>query len=1358
MRARAGFRTRSDVQARRILLLVTLVLASLAIQVTPGRADTTTISVDNARTGWDPNEPGLAPASVSSSNFGQLYSTQLDGQIYAQPLVAGGNLVVATENNEVYGLNPATGTITWSVNLGPAWPATVLGCGDLTPNIGVTSTPVYDPATNAVYLTAKVNNGVDAQHPNWYMHALDPATGAERPGWPVPIAGSPINDPTNVFNSEKEMQRPGLLLLDGVVYVAFGAHCDFGPYRGYVVGVSTTKAATTAMWATESGASSYGAGIWQAGGGVVSDGSGRIFVATANGVSPPPASGTTPPSTLAESVIRLQVNADQSLSAADFFSPSNAPVMDQNDTDLASGGPVALPALFGAGTSHPHLLVQMGKDGRVFLLDRDNLGGRSQGPVVNGAATDAVVGVTGPYQGQWGHPAVWGGDGGYVYVIGSSGPLRALKYGATGTGMPALSLAGTTTATFGYTTGSPIVTSTGTTSGSAVVWLVSAGGGNGDGGTLVAYNAVPDANGILQKVYSSPVGTASKFAVPATDGNRVFVGTRNGNIIAFGRPAATALTGSPVTFTTTAVGTTTNAIATLTATKAVTISAISDLAPFGITPPTLPVTLSAGQTLAVPVAFSPTAPGSASGVLSLTTDSGTMGFSLSGTATQPGLYAAPGSVSFPNEPTGFNSTVNVQVTNTGTSAETVTGTTAATVPFTTSGLPAAGITVAPGANFIVSINYAPTTAGKDASAITITSTSGTLTIAVNGTAIIGAPKLVLSPATTNFGTITIGASSTLTFDLANTGNTAVTVTKAKAPASAFTSSTPLSEGLVIEPGQVVHQSVTFTPTVPGTVADSYEVTGTDGQGAQLEGLSGTGVASGGAAVLPAPAAGSWSINGGATLSGTTVGLTAAAPQTAGSAFYTTAVAGVGITASFTAQFPAAGGDGATFALLDASKATPAAVGAAGGGVGFSGLPGLGVVLGTYWNPGSRSNNYVGVVTGPGTGLDNLTYLSVATVPTALRTGTHTVSLTAGNGTIKVGVDGTPLLFVAVALPPSVLLGFTGGSGSTGGVQAISNVAISAGGAPAGSLLVASPASVAFGTVAAGSSASQTVTLTNGGGQTETVSAVTAPTAPYTATLPAVGATVAPGATLSVPVTFAPSTTGAAAASLAVTTTSGTVNVPLSGTGSNGMPQQITLPPLSDPTWAHNGKATVAGSIATLTTDGQKFAAGDIVNTTPVSPIGLHATFTEQITGAGTIGANGLSFSFLDAATGTGKSLGASGGSLGIGGVVATAVTLQTYPNNGVNSSNFAAIGTTASTSASLTLLASSATIPALRTGTHNVDVTVTSASHLVLRVDGAVVLDVAVTLPPHVLVAFTAGTGHYTDTHTISNPTITYLG
>ena len=162
---------------RRLLAgLVSAFLVSAGLVLVPGgaAADVTTVSVDTLRTGWDQNEPGLGPSAVSASDFGQLFSTAVNGQVYAQPIVVGGTVIAMTENNWIYGMNAATGVITWSRSVGPAWPASAIGCGDLVPNIGITSTPVYDPATNAVYFMAKVNDGPDANHPHFYLHCDQP--------------------------------------------------------------------------------------------------------------------------------------------------------------------------------------------------------------------------------------------------------------------------------------------------------------------------------------------------------------------------------------------------------------------------------------------------------------------------------------------------------------------------------------------------------------------------------------------------------------------------------------------------------------------------------------------------------------------------------------------------------------------------------------------------------------------------------------------------------------------------------------------------------------------------------------------------------------------------------------------------------------------------------------------------------------------------------------------------------------------------------------------------------------------------------------------------------------------------------
>ncbi|MGA5821968.1 PQQ-binding-like beta-propeller repeat protein [Kitasatospora sp. NPDC094028] len=521
-RAPGGGRRPAALLAGLALLAPTLATSLLA--PSSARADNPTVSVNSLRTGWDAAEPNLGPAQVSAADFGRRWSTAIDGAVHAQPLTAGSTVVVATETNHVYGVNAADGRIIWQRALGTPVPSST-DC--LSPGTGITSTPVLDTTSGTVYLVAKSNDG----GAHFSAHALDLATGAERSGWPVPVQGEPVNSPGVPLNPAMSAQRAGLLLLGGAVYFGFASDCGRTPYVGHVGGVDTTTRKVT-LWSTEAGSGSQEGGVWMSGGGLMSDGDGRIFLATGNGAdggSPPPGPGGTPPAHLAESVVRLGVDADGSLAAQDFFSPTNNGDMDRSDLDLGSGGPAALPDAFGT-SAHPHLLVQVGKDGRVFLLDRDNLGGTGQGQ----GGTDDVVGTTGPYKGVWGHPGVWGGDGGYVYLVENNGALRALAYSVDGTGTPQLTSAGTSPEGFGYASGSPVVTSDGTASGSALVWTVYSGTGpNGQNGELRVYDPVP-VDGALTLRRSFPLGTVSRFSVPATDNGRIFVGTKDGHLVAFG--------------------------------------------------------------------------------------------------------------------------------------------------------------------------------------------------------------------------------------------------------------------------------------------------------------------------------------------------------------------------------------------------------------------------------------------------------------------------------------------------------------------------------------------------------------------------------------------------------------------------------------------------------------------------------------------------------------------------------------------------------------------------------------------------------------------------------------------------------
>lgn len=1413
--------------------------ALVAVQYRAHRAlaDDLTVSQDLLRTGWDQAEPNLAPSTVSSSNFGQLFATTVNGQVYAQPLVVNGTVVVSTENDFVYGLDPATGAIRWTDNFGPAWPASTTGCGDLVPNLGNTSTGVYDPTSNAVYLTTKVNDGPDAQHPNWYLHAVNPATGAERAGWPVKIVGTPANDPAHPFNAAVVNNRPGLLLLGGAVYLAFGSQCDAPGYVGWVAGVNTSTGAIN-MWSDESGTSSSKAGIWQGGGGLVSDGAGRIIFTSGNGQTPPDGPGSTPPKNLSESVVRLGVDANGAMSAKDFFSPSNASVLDSNDQDLGSGGPVGLPSPFFGTAAIPNLLVQIGKEGRLFLLNRDHLGGKSQGP----GGTDDVVQVLGPYKGVWGHPAVYGGEGGYVYVVQNQGPMLAFKYGTDASGAPALSLVGNTAESFGYTSGSPIVTSNGTNAGSALAWVVNVSGPTGANGQLCAYNAVP-VNNKVNLVRCFPIGTGVKFTTAASSGGRVYVGTRDGRVYGFGQPAASALTAAQTNFGNVSVGQSGTATVTATATRQVTITGVSTTAPFSATAPSLPVTLNAGQTISVPVSFAPTAPGAATGTLQFAiTDAGangTFGAGLNGNGVKPGFGAQPSTVDFGDIAVGAFKTLSATFVNTGTANETVTAATGPTAPFSSGALPAVGTVVAPGQTVAVPVTFTPTATGTATATVSLTGAHGTATVTLTGNGVTGHAQLTISPGSMPFGTVPVGGSATQTLTVANTGNLDVTITKAAPPALPFVVNTPLPEGSIIGPGNELTVKVTFAPTAIGSYSSAYSITANDGQGAHNISVTGNAVNAGGGMPLPTVGAGSWVFNGSAATSGTDVVLTTAQANQAGSAVFSSPVPSDGLRASFTATIGGgSGADGMSFAMLDASVATPQSLGIGGGGMGFSGLPGVAVVLDTLKNGTDPSNNFIGLSTG-GT-KDSLPYLVTATNIPNLRTGSHTVLVQVAGGNVTVSLDGVQELSATVNVPASVLPAFTAGTGALTDNHKVSAVSISSGStllpqpgtgwrlngsaAMNGSGAVLTPATVGQSGSAlfsqpvttSGLTASFTLTSSGGTGADGTTFAMLDPAQSNAQSLGAGGSGLGFAHLAGVAVCFvtfpesgvgsshwvgiATSTAGGALTLVATNTNvpdlrsqsrrigiavSGTtVNVSIDGTqvltaqvpsltpsaivgytaGTGAVtdvhtvsdasiitgPRSVPAPP--DAGWTDNGSATTSGGTVQLTP-----AAADQTGTAiygiPVATAFLDAKFRIQIGGGS--GADGQTFMLLDPTAASPTSIGIGGGGLGYSGLTGVAVSFVTFAQAGDPSSNYVGIST-AGNGRALTYVAQATNVPNLRSGTHDVEVSVSTAGHLVVKMDGTQILDQAVTVPANALVGFSGATGALTDMHSVSNIAISY--
>ena len=676
------------------------------------------------------------------------------------------------------------------------------------------------------------------------------------------------------------MQRPALLLLNGVVYVAFASNCDITPYRGIVAGYSGASGALTSMWSDESGVGtdeSSEAGIWQSGGGLVSDIPGRIVLASGNGVSPSPAPSGSPPATLSESVIGLTVGAGGQLSPSQFFAPSDAPTLDQNDEDLGSGGPIALPTESFGTKAHPHLVVEDGKDGRVFLIDADAMGGYRQGP----KGGDAVLQTVGPFDGVWGHPAAYGGQGGWVYVLESAGGgfLRALSYGLNGEGAPQLSSAATSAESFGYTSGSPLVTSNGTTAGSAVVWVVYASGPSGGGSQLRAYQAIPS-GGTMQLLWSGKIGKSSKFSVPTAYEGRVYVGTRNGQLIAFGSSAAAPVQAGAIDAGSVEVDETRTLALPVSATRNVTVTG--------------PVTVEG-----VEVAPDPQAAGRARGHGGLdrrARQDPAVGHRLArprrhhrlaaaarrcdrgrrdaaaarlvpsgarrarrrehrhpdlgrhalgrvhGLRLGTGPAALGGAARLRRDPDGGRwqaAELHVRELLAGRRADHRADVAARAVR----AQPACRTSAAcwrrdrrsPSRSL-----FDPARAGTYSSRLRIATDRGAISVPISGLAATGHALLAVDARRIDYGTVPVGRSRSATLTVSNRGNVPLEITRAIEPLEPFTVPIALPEGISLDAGASVHVRIVFAPTARGPAHGSFEIRGSDGRGPVVVSLGGRG--------------------------------------------------------------------------------------------------------------------------------------------------------------------------------------------------------------------------------------------------------------------------------------------------------------------------------------------------------------------------------------------------------------------------------------------------------------------------------------------------------------------------------------
>lgn len=536
---------------------------------------------DLSRDGANTQEYALAPSTVNTATFGKLFSCAVDGAVFTQPLwvpslsIGGGIhnvIVVATQHDTVFVFDadadpcvqywPGSGAL-GEANLldtlhgGTAGETPVywndVGCqcgaGDIYPEVGVTGTPVIDPATHTIYLVSKSQNsslGTFYQR----LHALDLATGNEKFSAPVNIAASVagIGDGSSggmvSFNAQMQNQRPALALAGGTVYVGWSAHEDASPWHGWLIGYTASNVQQQASVFNTSPNGGM-AGIWAGGGAPAVDSEGNIYVSTGNGVFD--ANNTNMlDNDFGDSVLRLAPSAGstpngENLTLVDWFTPDNQSYLSENDIDLGSGNPVLLPDQTSAPVAN--LLVTIGKQGIVYLINRDDMGNFQPG------SNQIAQSFTGSPSGFYGTPAFWQNGlyfAGSLDITGSGDYLKLFAFSSS-TGQFNTTPASQSAHYYNFPGASPSVSSQGASNG--LVWAIDAspyGYANPNAGTNCFQVPVPlacagpavlfayDASNLSLEYWDSTMaannrdqaGNAVKFVPPTVANGKVYVSTR----------------------------------------------------------------------------------------------------------------------------------------------------------------------------------------------------------------------------------------------------------------------------------------------------------------------------------------------------------------------------------------------------------------------------------------------------------------------------------------------------------------------------------------------------------------------------------------------------------------------------------------------------------------------------------------------------------------------------------------------------------------------------------------------------------------------------------------------------------------
>jgi hypothetical protein len=501
---------------------------------------------DNTRAGWNNHETKLTTSNVNSKTFGKLFSLAVDDQVFAQPLVFGNltinggphNVVfIATVNNTMYAYDSDSGKPYWHKNytatgMRPPRNTDMTGAcggqyGDFSGNIGIVGTPVIDSATQIMYFVARNTNGSNYAQ---YLHAIDIATGVEQAGSPVKISASmpgtgdgSLNGEVS-FDPQKNNQRAALTLSNGIVYVTFSSHCDWGPYHGWILGYNASSLQQQIVYNdTPNG---MDGGIWESGMGMAVDAQGFLYVVTGNGTV---GAGTDPTAATnrGESAMKLTV-AGSTLSISSYFTPYNYQNLEDNDLDYGCMGSFLIP--------NSNYYFTSAKDGNIYLLNKNNMGGYTAGS--NQVQQIITLGSSSNMHCQPAYGKFATNE--FVYIWPENDQLRAFPFDRSSNTFNISNEVIGASGPTGQHGAMLSVSSNGSVAGSGIVWATHASTGDAEHYVSPGILRAFDANDITKELWNNNqnagdnAGKFAKFCSATVVNGHVYLASFSNQVVVYG--------------------------------------------------------------------------------------------------------------------------------------------------------------------------------------------------------------------------------------------------------------------------------------------------------------------------------------------------------------------------------------------------------------------------------------------------------------------------------------------------------------------------------------------------------------------------------------------------------------------------------------------------------------------------------------------------------------------------------------------------------------------------------------------------------------------------------------------------------